>query len=55
MKNKVHISKSGKKAVDSIKASISDKKKKHQELIESINPAIVKDLQKMKKVEFPQK
>jgi hypothetical protein len=55
MQNKVYISKANKKVVEFIKQSISNKKEKHQQLIQSIKPSIVDNLQKMQKVEFSQK
>jgi len=55
MKTKVYISKVNENVVAFIKESISKKKEKHQQLMKSINPSIVDSLQKMQKVEFPQK
>ena len=52
MNKKIYISKANQKVVEVIRQSISDKKERHQKLMQSIDPAIVENLQKMKKIEL---
>jgi len=48
---KKNIVKANPKAVDFIKSEVAAKKVRHQKLIKSINPNMIKGLQKMKKIE----
>ena len=51
MVNKKVITKTSPKVIDFIKAKIVAKKERHKALARSIDPTLIKELQKMKKIE----